>query len=82
MVKLSFQDAGRLSLMFNTPDSEENSNMQNNIKSRVIQAKEVKVIRNNKPVMHVRQFYDSANPEKNKNVKFIKTNKQEEEEEQ
>ncbi len=56
MVKLNFEKAGRLSLMFNTP--EEGS-------SRVVSSKEVKVVKNGK-VYHAKQFSDSAHPEKNK----------------
>lgn len=67
MVKLCFEDAGRLSLMFNTPENSEQN-------SRVIKSREVHVVRNNKPVMHVKQVYDSANP-KNNQFKLIK-NKQ------
>jgi hypothetical protein len=57
MVKLSFQEAGRLSLSFNTP--EENA--------RTVSAKEVKIIRNGK-VFHAKQISDSANPKNNKKV--------------
>lgn len=61
MVKLSFEDAGRLRLMFNTnEDGEQNPN------SRVIKSREVKVVKNNKPVLHAREFSDSAHPERNK----------------
>lgn len=77
MVKLSFQEAGRLSLMFNTPEHDEEN--RNHAQSRVIQAKEIHIVRNNKPVMHMKQVYDSANPEKSR--KIIKLNKQEENEE-
>jgi hypothetical protein len=60
MVKLSFEDAGRLSLMFNSPEYKESMN------SRVVKAREVKFIKNNKPVFHAKQFSDSAHPERNK----------------
>jgi hypothetical protein len=59
MVRLSFEEAGRLRLMFNTPESNENS--------RVIKAKEVRIIKNNKPLLHAKQFSDSAHPEKKQN---------------
>jgi len=75
MVKLSFQEAGRLNLMFNTPEHEEENRA--NVQSRVIQAKEIRIVRNNKPVVHMKQVYDSANPEKSK--KIMKINKHEEE---
>ena len=58
MVKLSFEKAGRLSLMFNTPEEE-------TTKSRAVSVKEVKIIKNGK-VYHARQVSDSAHPEKNK----------------
>ena len=63
MVKLSFQEAGRLSLMFNTPEMNEEGN-----NSRVIKSREVRIVRNNKPVIHMRQVSDSAHPERNKNI--------------
>jgi len=65
MVRLNFEEVGRLSLMFNTPETEHR---------RVISSKEVKIVRNNKPVYHAKQFSDSAHPEKNK-VKIFKANK-------
>jgi hypothetical protein len=71
MVKLSFDNANRLSLMFNTPTMQEQNNPS--IKSRTISAKEVKVVRDNKPVFHSKQFYDSAHPEKAR--KIVKINK-------
>ena len=58
MVKLSFEEAGKLRLMFNTLGTEQNS--------RVIKSKEVKIIKNNKPLLHAKQFSDSAHPERNK----------------
>jgi hypothetical protein len=66
MVKLSFQEAGRLSLMFNTPEmnGEESENPQGN--SRVVKTRVVQVVRNNKPVLHVRQVSDSLDPKNNK----------------
>lgn len=57
MVKLSFQEAGRLSLSFNMP--EENA--------RTVSSKEVKIMKNGK-VFHAKQFSDSANPKNNKKV--------------
>ena len=65
MVKLSFSDFGRLNLMFNTENGEnENSN------SRVVKSREVRIVKNNKPVLHARQFTDSAHPERNKTEIF------------
>jgi hypothetical protein len=77
MVKLSFEDAGRLRLMFNTnEDGEQNSN------SRVIKSREVHVVKNNKPVLHAREFSDSAHPERNKKqvIRAEKINEDEAEE--
>jgi len=71
MVKLSFQKAGQLNLMFNTPESEyEELNEEKNENSRTVSTKEVRVVRNGKPVYHVQEFSDSANPEKNKRRVF------------
>lgn len=56
MVRLSFEDAGRLRLMFNISELES---------SRVIKSREVKVVKNGK-VFHAKQFSDSAHPERNK----------------
>jgi hypothetical protein len=75
MVKLSFDNANRLSLMFNVP---ENAGMNPN--SRVIKSREVRIVRNNKPVLHVKQISDSANPERNKTQVFKNTKEIEEEE--
>jgi len=58
MVKMSFEEAGRLQLMFNTPEMNENS--------RVVKSREVKIVKNNKPILHAKQFSDSAHPERNK----------------
>ena len=55
--------------MFNTPEMASEMNENNpHVKSRVIQAKEVRIVRNNKPVLHMKQFSDSAHPEKNKSI--------------
>lgn len=77
MVRLSFEEAGRLSLMFNTPEMHEHENA-GNVKSRVIKAREVKIVKNNKPVLHAKQFYDSAHPERNQ-TKVFRANKLEKE---
>lgn len=73
MVKLSFQDINKLSLLFNSDEEDECS------QSRVVKSKEYKIIKNNKPILHVRQFADSANPKNNK-MQIIKDNEIEEEE--
>ena len=61
MVRLCFEEAGKLSLNFG---NDEKSN------SRVIKAREIRVVKNGKPVLHSKQFYDSAHPEKNHNKTF------------
>jgi len=59
MVKLCFEDFGKLSLSFwDYVDGD----------SRVIKSRECKVIKNNKPVLHTKQFYDSTNPENNRKM--------------
>ena len=62
MVKLCFEDMGRLSLNFNS--EEENIVGENR---RIIKSREVKILRNGKFV-HARQFSDSAYPERNKTI--------------
>ncbi|MBP6857133.1 hypothetical protein KBC25_01780 [Candidatus Pacearchaeota archaeon] len=59
MVKLCFEDFGKLSLSFGDYVDGD---------SRVIKSRECKVIKNNKPVLHTKQFYDSANPENNRKM--------------
>ncbi len=61
MVKLCFEDIGRLSLNFNMPEMEKNSN------ARVIKSREVKILKDGKFV-HARQFSDSSHPERNKTI--------------
>ncbi len=67
MVKLCFEDFGRLSLNFE----------DKNLNARVIKAKEYKVVKDNKPILHVKQFADSANPSHNKTFLIKKKNKEE-----
>lgn len=62
MVRMSFEDAGRLSLMFNTFGMKDSSRKP---KSRVVRTREVKFIKNNRPFFHTREFSDSANPGRN-----------------
>jgi hypothetical protein len=59
MVKLNFEEAGRLSLMFNTPEMKENS--------RMVSSKELKIVKNGK-VFHAKQISDSANPKNNRKL--------------
>jgi len=67
MVKLSFEESGRLKLMFNTPESNENQDLNTKSNSRIIKSKEVKIIKNGK-IFHAQQFLDSAHPERNKTI--------------
>ncbi len=68
MVKLCLEEMGRLSLNFgNFHDVKTNS--------RVIKAREYKIIKNNKPILHIKQFADSANPKNNKTQVFRNTEK-------
>ncbi len=74
MVKLCFSEPGKISMMFNTPETNENA--------RTVSAKEVKIIKNGK-VFHVKQVIDSANPQNNKKVIIrndLKEQKEEKEE--
>ena len=57
MVKLCFEEAGRISLSFNTPEN----GLEN---SRVVKSKEIKFIKNNKPLFHVKQYSDVSNGDK------------------
>ncbi len=61
MVKLSFEDLGRVSLNFDSGERKEGN-------ARVIRAREYKIVKNNKPVLHVKQFSDSADPRNNKTL--------------
>jgi hypothetical protein len=73
MVKLSFEKAGQLNLNFNTPQAFENldQNSRPNLSdSRTVSKREVRVVRDGKPVYHVQEFEDSAHPEKNKKRVF------------
>lgn len=65
MVKLCFEDFGRVSLNFGGVLDKD---------ARVIKAREYKVVKNNHPILHTQQFYDSAHPENNKNI-LIKKDK-------
>jgi hypothetical protein len=78
MVKLSFQDMNKLSLMFGCGDEcRQEIKNHNQMQSRVVKAREYKIIKNNKPVLHVKQFADSANPKNNK-MQIIKNEEEEE----
>jgi hypothetical protein len=81
MVRLCFEDMGRLSLDFKDEELSDEINNINPLRtnSRIVKSREYKVIKNNKPALHIRQFSDSANPKNNK-IQIIK-NKQEEEQE-
>jgi len=71
MVRMSFEDTGRLKLMFNTPEQD--------TQSRVVKAREVRIVRNNKPILHTKEFYDSAHPERSKKIVLRAKNKGKEE---
>lgn len=66
MVKLCFEDSGRLSLNFNQDEVK-------NGDARVIKTREYRVVKNNKPVLHFKQVTDSANPKNNKAILIKKT---------
>ncbi|MFA6974306.1 MAG: hypothetical protein WC238_06295 [Parcubacteria group bacterium] len=68
MVKLCFEDFGKLSLNFQNQDDNPNN-------ARFIKAREYKVMKNNKPVLHFKQFLDSANPKNNKALIIKKLDK-------
>lgn len=74
MVRLCFEDAGRLSLNFN--DDSENKNK--NSTSRIVKSREVKIVKNGK-TFHAKQFYDSANPKNNKSFLVKKADENTEE---
>jgi hypothetical protein len=67
MVRLSFDQLGKVSLMFNSPIELSCD------KPRIISTKEVRIIKNGQPVFHTRKIIDSANPEKNQ-TKVFKSN--------
>jgi len=66
MVRLCFEDMGRVSLNFNDDLDEDKT------PPRIIGAREVRIVKNGKPVVHSKQFYDSAHPEKTQNKIFRK----------
>jgi hypothetical protein len=80
MVKMCFEEAGRISLKFNTPEADEEENNYGVNKPRVVSAKEIRIVRNGKPVLHARKISDSANPARNQ-TKIFKTAKVNEEDE-
>lgn len=63
MVRLSMDQLGKVSLFFNEGYNEES-------KPRVISSREVRVIKNGKPVLHSRKFSDSEHPERNQTKTF------------
>ena len=62
MVRLCFKEAGKISLDFDSNNEQQ--------KSRVVSSEEVQVMKNGKPVYHVKKVSDSANPERNKTKVF------------
>lgn len=69
MVRLCFEEAGRISMRFNT-EGEEDKN------SRIVKTREIRVVKNNKPVYHISEVSDSANP-KNNHTRIFKASKSE-----
>ena len=65
MVKLSFQNANSLNLNFDCQNGECEPR-EEQTRSRVIKSREYKVVKNNKPILHIKEFRDSANPKNNK----------------
>ena len=63
MVRLCFEDFGRLSLNFGNA---ENGNESRN--HTLLKTREVKMVKNGKPVLHTKEFYDSTNPERNQKI--------------
>jgi hypothetical protein len=71
MVKLCFEDAGKISMNFNLSGDEDGIS-----KSRVVSSKEVRIVKDGKPILHARKFSDSAHPERNQ-TKVYKSDKEE-----
>jgi hypothetical protein len=61
MVRLCFEEAGKISLDFDSNNPQ---------KPRVLRSEEVRVVKNGKPVYHVKKISDSADPQKNKTKVF------------
>ena len=68
MVRLCFEEVGKISLDFDSNNEE---------KSRVVTSEEVRVVKNGKSVYHVKKVSDSADPRNNK-TKVYKAKKEEE----
>lgn len=66
MVRLCFEEAGKIRLNFDT----------SNNKSRVVSAEEIRVVKNGKPVYHVKKISDSADP-KNNQTRIFKAKREE-----
>ena len=81
MVRMCFEEAGKISLQFSTPENED-ENENPNVKSRIVSAKEVRIVRNGKPILHARKVSDSANPQRNQTKIFKANDLNEEDEEQ
>jgi uncharacterized OB-fold protein len=81
MVRLCFEDFGKISMRFN-PEDENEIKTNENHKSRIVKAKEVQVIKNGKPVYHARQFFDSKHPENNHTRIFKSKNAENQESEE
>ena len=80
MVRLCFEESGRLSLNFNDDGFEKqggNEESGHKVQSRIIKTREYKVVKGDKPVLHFKQFSDSANPKNNKSFIIKKSDKEE-----
>lgn len=82
MVRMCFEEAGRISLTFNQPSEESMEENQNTNKPRVVTSKEVRIVKNGKPILHARKIMDSSHPERNqtKIFKAAKVNEEDTEE--
>jgi hypothetical protein len=80
MVRLAFEDFGRLSVNFFGEEEDYNSNDENEEvenggrRSRVVKSREIRVVKNGKNLLHTKQTYDSAHPERNRS-EVIKHNR-------
>ena len=68
MVKLCFQEAGKISLNFDTHENQEMEHKES--KPRIVKSEEIRVMRGGKPVYHVKKISDSADPKNNKTRVF------------
>lgn len=83
MVNLVFEDFGRLRLDFFGDDEDEDMDEMGGMKSksRVIGAKEFRVMKDGKNLLHTKQTYDSAHPDRNR-IKVVKAEDEEDSDEE